>query len=86
MRLGGVVICVLLVLAVAAPVTLVGAQDATKVPRIGVLSPFSAAATSVWQEAFRQSLRDLAVNLKTAKALRVAIPQSLLLRAVHVIE
>ena len=36
-----------------------GAQDAAKVPRLGVLSPFSAAATAVWHEAFRQGLRDL---------------------------
>jgi len=35
------------------------AQDAAKPPRLGVLSPFSAAATAVWHEAFRQSLRDL---------------------------
>jgi len=35
------------------------AQQAKKVPRIGLLSPFSPSATALWHEAFRQGLRDL---------------------------
>jgi len=35
------------------------AQQLAKVPRIGLLSPFSPAATGLWHEAFRQGLRDL---------------------------
>ena len=35
------------------------AQQAKKVPRIGLLSPFSPSATAIWHQAFRQGLRDL---------------------------
>jgi putative ABC transport system substrate-binding protein len=35
------------------------AQQAAKVPRIGLLSPFSPSATALWHQAFRQGLRDL---------------------------
>jgi putative ABC transport system substrate-binding protein len=38
---------------------LVEAQQAGRVPRIGLLSPFSPSATALWHEAFRQGLRDL---------------------------
>jgi putative ABC transport system substrate-binding protein len=37
----------------------VQAQQPAKVPRIGVLSPFSPSVTALWYEAFRQGLRDL---------------------------
>jgi putative ABC transport system substrate-binding protein len=51
---------VLSLLAIAVVVVGDGAaQDAAKAPRLGVLSPFSAAATAAWHEAFRQGLRDL---------------------------
>ena len=35
-----------------------GAQQAKKVPRIGLLSPFTASDAAHWHEAFRQGLRD----------------------------
>ena len=35
-----------------------GAQQAKKVPRIGLLSPFTPADAAHWHEAFRQGLRD----------------------------
>jgi putative ABC transport system substrate-binding protein len=35
------------------------AQQGAKVPRIGLLSPFSPSATALWHQAFRQGLRDL---------------------------
>jgi ABC-type uncharacterized transport system substrate-binding protein len=35
------------------------AQQAKKVPRIGLLSPFSPSNTASWEQAFRQGLRDL---------------------------
>ena len=38
---------------------LVQAQQPAKVPRIGLLSPFSPSGTSPWHQAFRQGLRDL---------------------------
>src|SRR3970282_418848 len=41
------------------PAVLTGAQQAKKVPRIGLLSPFSPSATARWHEAFRKGLRDL---------------------------
>ncbi|MBI2154981.1 MAG: ABC transporter substrate-binding protein [Candidatus Rokubacteria bacterium] len=37
----------------------VQAQQPAKVPRIGLLSPFSPSVTARWHEAFRQGLRDL---------------------------
>ncbi len=35
------------------------AQPSAKIPRIGLLSPFSPTATALWHQAFRQGLRDL---------------------------
>ncbi len=35
------------------------AQQPAKIPRIGLLSPFSPSATALWHEAFRRGLRDL---------------------------
>ncbi len=35
------------------------AQQPAKIPRIGLLSPFSPSATAGWHQAFRQGLRDL---------------------------
>jgi|SRR3990172_7661764 len=35
------------------------AQQPAKVPRIGLLSPFSPSDTALWHQAFRQGLRDL---------------------------
>ena len=35
------------------------AQQPTKVPRMGFLSPFSPSATAIWLQAFRQGLHDL---------------------------
>src|SRR5207247_6648870 len=35
------------------------AQQAKKIPRIGLLSPFSSSDTALWHQAFRQGLRDL---------------------------
>jgi putative ABC transport system substrate-binding protein len=35
------------------------AQQPAKIPRIGLLSPFSPSATALWHQAFRQGLRDL---------------------------
>jgi putative ABC transport system substrate-binding protein len=46
------------ILFLAAPLA-VEAQAVGKVPRIGLLSPFSPAATALWHQAFREGLRDL---------------------------
>ena len=35
------------------------AQQPTKIPRIGLLSPFSPSDNALWHQAFRQGLRDL---------------------------
>jgi putative ABC transport system substrate-binding protein len=35
------------------------AQQAKKIPRLGLLSPFSPSDTELWHQAFRQGLRDL---------------------------
>jgi putative tryptophan/tyrosine transport system substrate-binding protein len=35
------------------------AQQAARIPRIGLLSPFSPSATALWHQAFLQGLRDL---------------------------
>ena len=45
--------------ALAAPLGSFAQQPPTKIPRIGLLSPYSPAATALWHEAFRQGLRDL---------------------------
>ncbi|MGH7893853.1 MAG: ABC transporter substrate binding protein, partial [Candidatus Binatia bacterium] len=42
----------------AAPLV-AGAQQATKIPRIGLLSPFSPSDAARWHQAFRQGLREL---------------------------
>jgi putative ABC transport system substrate-binding protein len=42
----------------AAPLA-AGAQRAAKIPRIGLLSPFSPSATALWYQVFRQGLREL---------------------------
>ena len=52
------VIC-LLTTALLSTVPFAEAQQAKKVPRIGLLSPFSPSATARWHEAFRKGLRDL---------------------------
>ena len=48
-----------LILGILAAPRAADAQQAGKVPRIGLLSPFSPSATALWHEAFRQGLRDL---------------------------
>ncbi len=53
-----IVIC-LLTTALLSPVPFVDAQQPGKIPRIGLLSPFSPSATALWHQAFRQGLRDL---------------------------
>ncbi|MBI3001331.1 MAG: ABC transporter substrate-binding protein [Deltaproteobacteria bacterium] len=53
-----IVIC-LLTTALLSTVPFAEAQQAKKVPRIGLLSPFSPSATARWHEAFRKGLRDL---------------------------
>jgi putative tryptophan/tyrosine transport system substrate-binding protein len=45
--------------ALAAPLGSFAQQPPTKVPRIGLLSPFSPSDTALWHQAFRQGLRDL---------------------------
>ena len=45
--------------ALGAALPLARAQQPSKIPRIGLLSPFSPAATALWHQAFRQGLRDL---------------------------
>ena len=42
-----------------APCYVVEAQQPAKIPRIGLLSPFSPSATALWHQAFLQGLRDL---------------------------
>ncbi|MGH6628382.1 MAG: ABC transporter substrate-binding protein, partial [Burkholderiales bacterium] len=45
--------------ALAAPLASFAQQQRAKIPRIGLLSPFSASDTALWHQAFRQGLRDL---------------------------
>jgi putative ABC transport system substrate-binding protein len=52
-------ILVVLALGVLAVPLASHAQQPAKVPRIGLLSPFSPSDTALWHQAFRQGLRDL---------------------------
>ncbi len=58
MRKTGRLIAILALGLLAAPLA-ANAQQVPKVPRIGFLSSFSASATVLWLQAFRQGLRDL---------------------------
>src|SRR5919109_3124344 len=49
-------LCAILFLVAA---TFAEAQQSARVPRIGLLSPFSPSATALWHQAFLQGLRDL---------------------------
>jgi putative tryptophan/tyrosine transport system substrate-binding protein len=53
-----IIICVLTT-ALLSTIPFVDAQQIKRVPRIGLLSPFSPSDTALWHEAFRQGLRDL---------------------------
>src|SRR5712691_8654385 len=50
---------VVALLAISAAPLAAHAQQAAKIPRIGLLSPFSPSAAAVWHRAFLQGLRDL---------------------------
>ena len=67
------------VLALLVLSSLAEAQQAPRTYRVGILTVESF-------ETFRQSLRELVVNLKTSKALGLTISQSLLGRADRVIQ
>jgi len=49
----------LLIMAVLDAVAIAEAQQPGRIPRIGLLSPFSPSAAASWHQAFRQGLRDL---------------------------
>ncbi|MBI2210333.1 MAG: ABC transporter substrate-binding protein [Deltaproteobacteria bacterium] len=53
-----IVVVSLLTTALLSTVPFANAQQAKKVPRIGLLSPFSPSATALWHGAFRQGLRE----------------------------
>jgi putative ABC transport system substrate-binding protein len=50
---------ILLIVAVVVVAAIAQAQQPAKIPRIGLLSPFSPSATALWHQAFLQGLRDL---------------------------
>ncbi len=58
MRRRKILIALLALGLLAAPLC-AGAQQPKKVPRIGLVSPFSPSDTALWHQAFRQGLRDL---------------------------
>ena len=57
-RRGRLRILVTFVLALLAVPFVADAQQPAKIPRIGLLSPFSPSDTALWHQAFRQGLRD----------------------------
>ena len=50
---------IFLIVAVVVVAAIAQAQQPAKIPRIGLLSPFSPSATALWHQAFLQGLRDL---------------------------
>ncbi len=58
MRLITVGVVVTVALGLSVPLV-ADAQQVAKIPRIGLLSPFSPSDTALWHQAFRQGLRDL---------------------------
>jgi len=59
MRLAKPALTVVLALGLLLAPLAAEAQQPAKVPRIGVLSPYSPSDTALWHQAFRQGLRDL---------------------------
>ncbi len=59
MKRGTIGIIVTLVLGILVAPLASRAQQPAKVPRRGLISPFSPADTALWHQAFRQGLRDL---------------------------
>jgi ABC-type uncharacterized transport system substrate-binding protein len=59
MRLSAIGLIVILICGVLLAPLVADAQPQAKVPRIGILSPFSPTALSAGEETFRQTLRDL---------------------------
>ena len=59
MRWTTAALIVVLALGVLAAALIADAQQPTKIPRIGLLSPFSPSHAAAWHQAFRQGLRQL---------------------------